>query len=302
MRRRAILAASVAALVATLLAACGIDAIGSFVEEPLPDRGIDDDGSAPAMPTDGEASDGGTADAGIDVEAGPRCDASLVVDDPLSAIDASTWILIADTSNVGWPQVETTAEGPAVALVTPSSGGNLGAIYLAQPLAIRAFDVKVRSLVTCPDAGGCSDGLAIVWLATDGGAPALQTYTSTPTFGIPAAVAGAGVAFDLQTDLGPNDPASPSVSLLAIDGVGAPGGYDWHTKSAPAPTFVGNRDLTLSLRKGQLTARVGGATAIAGPVDAGFTGYFGFAASTGGAIGHFVLRNFSATFYECDDP
>lgn len=295
MQGRAILAATVAAL----LAACGIDAIGAFIEETPPERRNEEDASTPAI--DAEPPDGASEDAGIDVEAGPRCDASFVVEDPLSAIDASTWILIADTSNAGWPQVETTAEGPAVALVTPASGGNLGAIYLAKPLPIRAFDVKVRSLATCPDAGGCSDGLAMVMLATDGGAAALQTYTSTPTFGIPASVPGIAVAFDLQTDVGPNDPTSPSVSLLAIDG-SAPGQYDWHTKSAPAPTFVGNRDLTLSLRKGQITATVGGQPAIAGPVDAGFTGYFGFAASTGGAIGHFVLRNFSGTFYECDDP
>lgn len=278
-------------------AACGIDALGQLVDEPR-DRADED-----ASTDGGPAPDATAADADIDVvDAGPRCDASYVVTDPLSMIDVDTWIVITDGTNVGFPAVETTSEGPAVALLAPDAGTNLGAIYLAEPVAMRAFDVKVRSLVTCPDAGGCADGLAFTWLATDGGATTLQTYTSTPTFGIPANVPGAGVAFDLQTDVSANDPASPSVSLLAIDGVGLPGQYDWHTKTAPAPTFAGNRDITLSLRKGQLTVKVDGAPAIDGPVDAGFTGYFGMSASNGLAFMRIALRSFSATFYECDDP
>jgi hypothetical protein len=293
-------------VLASLVAACGIDAVGQLVSGAPPDRDDEEaDADAPAIAPDG------SGDAGVDVvEAGPRCDASFVVSDPLSVIDLDTWIVIADGTNVGYPAVETTAEGPAIALLAPGAGTNLGAMYLAQPLAMRAFDVKVRSLVTCPDAGGCSDGLAFTWLAPpDGGTAGLQTFTSTPTFGIPANAPGAGVAFDLQTDVGPNDPAAPSVALLAIDGVGLPGAYDWHTKSAAAPTFAGNRDITLSLRKGQITVKVDGAPAIDGPIsadagagDAGFVGYFGMSASNGAAIGRFALRSFSATFYECDDP
>lgn len=296
MRRRALVAASIGALAA----ACGIDALGSLVVEPPSERGEGDEGGVDAASLDAGSSD--AADATVEAEAAPRCDASVVVVDPLDALDGGTWIVIADTTNVGYPAVETTGEGPAVGLVNDAGGTNLGALYLAKPIPIRAFDVKVRSIVTCPDGGGCSDGLAFTWLATDAGAAALQSFVSTPTFGIPPFVAGAGVAFDLQTDLAPNDPAAPSVSLLSIDGVGAPGAYDWHTKSAPAPTFAGSRDITLALRKGHLTVRVDGAPAIDGPVDAGFTGYFGMSASNGLALGRFALKSFRATFYECEDP
>jgi hypothetical protein len=48
--------------------------------------------------------------------------------------------------------------------------------------------------------------------------------------------------------------------------------------------------------------RLDGNVVLTGPVSTGFTGRFGIAASSGAQLGTFVVRSFSATFYECDDP
>ena len=48
----------------------------------------------------------------------------------------------------------------------------------------------------------------------------LQTFSSAATFGVPPAVKGGGVIFDVHQDTGQSDPTTPAVSTLAIDGVG----------------------------------------------------------------------------------
>jgi hypothetical protein len=275
-------------------------------------------------------------DAGVDAPApvdagpeaqpdtGPKCK-SIAFDDPLTTfgmvdagdagdggdagptrIDAGAeWLLIHDGSNAPYPQIDPSPEGPAASLVKPNGYSNLGAIYLPKPIVIRAFDVSFRYLMTCApeDAGGCSDGIAVVWLeATDAGAGPLQTYSSAATFGVPSAVKGGGVIFDVHQDTGQSDPPTPAVSTLAIDGVGTPGQYDWHTKNASYPMMNGKHDVALSLRAGVITVKIDGQPVVSGPVIYDFPAWFGIAASQGGQTGLFVVRNFKATFYECSEP
>jgi hypothetical protein len=58
----------------------------------------------------------------------------------------------------------------------------------------------------------------------------------------------------------------------------------------------------MRLRKGAIEVRVDGTLVQSGPVAAGFTGWFGFGASSGDTLGTFVVPSFSGTFYPCDDP
>ncbi len=296
-RRLAAIGAAVALVYAAV--ACGFDGFGTLAEDvSIPG------GDATAADANVSETAAPSSDAATDSAPRPlRCDGGRVTD-PLTTLDASTWIVIRDTSNGDHPAVDTSAEGPAVSLVLPGAFASLGAIYLAPARPIRAFDVSFRYSMTCPAAGGCADGLAAVWLEeTAAGAGGLQTYTSSATFGIPPAMRGAAVAFDVHLDTITGDPATPNVSILAIDGVRVPGQYDWHEQSQPVAGLVGSHDVTLRLRAGSLEVGFDGVMALKGPATTDFdAGYFGLAASSAAEVGTFVVRSFSGTFYECDDP
>jgi len=248
---------------------------------------------APITPTDG----------GIDADAAPKC-ASTTITDSFAELDGGSWVVIADLSNAPYPKIETTSEGPALALVAPDAAAmfSLGAVYISKPITIHAFDVTFRYLMTCP-AEPCSDGLAVLWLdATDAGTTPLATQVSTGTFAIPPGMNGAAVAFDVYQNAGANDPVPPIISTLAIDGTKTPVSYDWHTKNVAYPALVGNRTVALTLRNGMIEVKVDGTSMLTGPVHAGVPAWFGFGASQGPVTGLFEVKSFSGTFYECDDP
>jgi hypothetical protein len=292
-------------VVGAVAVACGLDAVGALeAEAPSPDASVDDPGTVPvvdASPDAADASFDADADATSDAEAGPRCDGGRYTD-PLTTLDASPWLVLHDTSNGAYPQVDPSAEGPAVSFVLPGAASSLGSIWLQPPIAFKAFDVSFRYLMTCPDAGGCSDGLAVAWLeATDAGAAALQTYTSTATFGLPPGARGGAVAFDVHQDLATGDGVTPAISFLGLDG-GVAGAYDWHTKTASTAVLAGNHAVAIRVRQGMAEVKLDGVVKLTGPVSTDFTGWFGFAASSGAELGTFAVRSFDATFYECDNP
>jgi hypothetical protein len=290
---RMLVALGVATALVITAVACGFDGTATLPGDGAP---APDATAADAIP---DETDSGSGDAG---PRPPRCDGGQT-SDPLSTLDASTWIVIRDTSNGDHPTVDPSVEGPAVSLVLPGATASLGAIYLSPARPIRAFDVSFRYLMTCADAGACADGLAAVWLqATDAGPAALQTFTSSATFGVPPGMRGGGVVFDVHTDPSTGDPPTPDVSIIAIDGLRVPGQYDWHVQSQLRPGLAGNHDVGLSLRAGSLEVRIDGVLVIKGPVATDFDGYFGLAASSAADIGTFEVRSFSGTFYECDDP
>lgn len=290
------------------LAACGIDLVGTSAPPSAPDV----DASLPP-PSEGDAASDADLDADADLDGGadadadaappPRCDAGTIVD-PLVTLDGGTWIVTHDGSNGDHPKIELGPDDAAAAsLLTPNDPSSIGGIWLASPRMIRALDLSFHAFVGCPDAGACQDGLAVVWLAaTDAGAAAdLQWYASSPTFGIPANAHGAGVAFDLHADPGPQDTPAPNVSLLAIDG-GAPASYDWTTLSTAPLALAGAHDVAIRVRKGVITVAIDGAQVLGGATATDFDAWFGLTASTGAAPATFYVRDVKATFYECDDP
>lgn len=292
------------ALLSSVAVACGLDAVGAIPPDVQADGEAGSD--ADTVDLDVTVADASSSrDADADADAGPKCDSGRYVDS-LTTLDASTWFIVHDPSNGDHPKIDPSAEGPAVSLILPGAGSSLGAIWLQPPVDIRAFDVSFRYLMTCPDAGGCSDGIAAAWVeSTDAGTAALQTGTSTATFGLPPGAKGAGVLFDVHTDTATGDGVTPSVSLIALDGR-TPGQYDWHAEAgadaAMEAGVIGDHDVKIRVRSGIAEVRLDGVLVTKGPVRTDFTGWFGIGASTGAQLGTFVVRKLDATFYVCDAP
>ncbi|HEY8074392.1 MAG TPA: hypothetical protein VIF62_09785 [Labilithrix sp.] len=294
------------ALLATVFVACGIDAAGTLA--PNVDGGQDAaPPPAPAPPPEGpsDAEEDAGSDTGVDAsdaEAGPKC-GSVTFSDPLTTLDTGAdggWVVVRDSSNGTYPQIDTSPEGPAVSLV--GFGGSVGGIWRS-PQPLEAFDVSFRYLVSCP-AGTCSDGLSAIWIeATDAGSGELYPALSGAGLGIPGAHDGGALVLDIFKDPGPNDPDVPSFSILAIDATKTSNNYDWHTKSGAADAgLFGAHDVAIHVRKGTLTATLDGAPLVSGSVATDFTGWLGLLGASGGTPGVFYVRNFAARFYVCDDP
>ncbi|HEY8074393.1 MAG TPA: hypothetical protein VIF62_09790 [Labilithrix sp.] len=296
------------ALLATVVVACGIDAVGSLAP-PAEDAGSDASLPPPPLPPEPPDADDGDSAIGVDAaEAGPKC-GFVDVSDSLTTLDGGLdggpdggWVIVHDSSNGTYPQIDTSPEGPAVSLV--GFGSSVGGIYL-QPRALKAFDISFRYIVECPGAvGSCSDGLSAIWLrANDGGPPELYAPVSGATLGVPPGLDGGALTLDIATDPGPVDPATPAFSFLGIDGTKSPGSYDWHLDSgAPDAGFLGGHDVKLHVRKKTGVAIVDGRTELASTVPTNFDGWVGLVAASGGTSAVFYVRNFAARFYECDDP
>jgi hypothetical protein len=287
---------------AGVAAACGLDVVGTFAAGAKEDAGQEDDASID-RPPDGVDAAGIDADATVD--AGPRC-AFVTVTDPLTALlgdGGDGWFVSHDISNGDHPKIDPSSEGPAVSLITPDVTSSAGAIWRA-PLPVHAFDVSFRYIITCD--GGCSDGLGLLWIEShDGGAPELFPPTSANTFAIPPGFRGSGVVLDVRSDTVANDPATPSLSVIAIDPTKTPGTYDWHvTNGSPDAGYLGSHHVAVRLRKESgLTATVDGVDVLTTPtVLMDFNAWFGIGASVASDKGTFVVRDFKAAFYECDDP
>jgi hypothetical protein len=298
MRRDRLVAALV---VGAFAAACGLDLVGAGLPGSTPDKS--------SLPPDGAATDDASPDApgndgATDADAKPPCP-SVTFTHALSVLDAGAdggWIIMHDSSNGDHPKIDPSPEGAAVSLI--GAGSSVGGIY-RPPAPLKAFDLSFRYIVQCPSGlTSCADGISAIWLeATDAGAGALYAPASGATLGVPPSMRGSAFSLDTYQDPAPADPAIPSFSILAIDPTKAPGSYDWHTTKGSADAgFVGAHDVTLTVRKGSLTAKLDGATVLTGPVATDFEGWMGVVASSGGTMGLFFVRNFSMTLYGCDDP
>jgi hypothetical protein len=322
-RRAAIAPAHVFAFVLALgvapLVACGLDAVGAqAISDASPngapdgaapsegEGGGDGDGASPGLP-DGDVPEATTIpfDAG-EVDAG--CN-TVTIDDPLSSISPSRWLVTSNGNNAGLPAVVGTTAGDIVKLVT-TRGGSRGGLWLANPVPLAAFDVQFTVYGACESTDwwdySCADGLAAAWLDTTGvssglGA-ALGNAGSGSTLGIPTGLSGAGIAIDYFQNAAPlSDPFVPSLETIAIDGTKPPATYDW-TKAAAQHTHLSGYTHTIGLRLRGTTLSVSydGAPAYA-PVTVPATpsGTFGFTAATGGESAVFYVWDFHAVFYDC---
>jgi hypothetical protein len=276
-------------------AACGISTLGTGGALP------EDAGTAPL--------DAGTSNATGDVaapEAAPPCAPTLTFTDPLSTIDATRWLTIKDSSNGDHPKVvmmgsESPLSGSVVSLLSPNDNSSRGGIWLAMPVPTRALDVKLSLQIVCTDPNNCADGFAIAWLDSSDKS-VLDTAASGRTFGIPPGVDGGAMSLDLWKNSETTDPDVPYVGVLAIDGSKNLGYYPWNVMASPkTPSLVNAlHTIALRLRAGALTVSVDDVTAASGAVPSGFSGLFGITAGTGGANAVFLVRDVTASFYDCD--
>jgi hypothetical protein len=323
-RRVAIAPARGIALVCVLglapVIACGLDAVGTdAISDASPNAAIDGatppsdegDGAVTRQPglADGDVPEATTIpfDAGeVDVDAG--CN-TVAIDDPLSSISASRW-LVTSSGNPGLPAPVSTNVGDIVKLVTTRDGSR-GALWLTNPVPLQAFDVQFTVFGDCGSYDifdpSCADGFVAAWLDTSGAGDlgaALDNAGTGSSFGIPSGLSGGGVAIDLHQNGFPiSDPYTPSLEALAIDGSMAPATYDWSKSTAQHTRLAGyTHTIGLRLRGTALTVSYDGQPAYGGApvtVPATPSGTFGFTAATGGENAVFYVWDFHAVFYDC---
>jgi hypothetical protein len=280
--------------------ACGIDVRGA-AGAPSADATVD----AGEAGTEGHVVDpGGDSDASVGFAGDASC-APTKIDDPLTTID-SKWI-VQEKNNSNRPAVISSGDSKIVSMIGGDRDDARGALFLANPVPTRAFDVQFKFAVDCGLYwwSGCADGMAAVWLdvsALGGGAlaGAVANAGTGSTFGIPNGLTGAGVGIDIHQN--PGDPSTPAIEILSIDGTRALGSYPWIVKST-SDKYDGAvaHTMRLSLRAGLLTATLDGKPLVSGVATTPTTSSaFGFTAATGGENGVFYVWDFHAAFFSCD--
>ena len=247
-----------------------------------------------------------SADAGIAAptpEAAPGCAPVVTFTDGLTTIDTTRWLVIKDGSNGDHPKAVTGGESPldggVVSLVTPGVNNSRGGLWLAMPLPTRAFDVTLSTMIVCKP--GCADGFAVAWVDTTDKS-VLDKASSGRTFGIPPGVDGGAMSLDLYKNTESSDPPVPYLGLLGVEGTKSAGNYAWNAAvTPPTPALINAlHTIALRMRGGTLTVSVDGTAQTSGAVPSGFSGFFGITAATGGAAATFLVRDVSASFYDCD--
>jgi hypothetical protein len=267
-------------------AACGLEVRGDLEVIPLPPS----------------HDDGGPDDSGASA---PDRDALCVVtiDDALGSIDETRWMRVfdAEADASGLPKIETVDGQKAVVLAKEGVRWARGAIWLRNAVPTTAFDVAFDFKIDCEN--DCADGLAAAWLDTTS-EQALGNANEAGTLGIPANVRGGAVAVDIYRNGQSNDDPTPNIQILDIDGVRAPGDYDWSVQTSnvyPSIDATGHH-VELRLRDGQVRVVMDGVAVREAKVTSAFEGTFGFTAATGGVSATFAVHHLRAKFYRCDVP
>jgi hypothetical protein len=284
----------VLALLLAAATACGISAVGEAVPQdaaaPVP--GID--AAQPAVTPDASAPDTAIPDAG------PPCEVK-VEDSFGTALDETRW-LRGFVNNDDYPKLANVG-GPVLSLIAGQKSQASGAVWLKTELPFEAFDIGLDFDIGCTNQD-CADGMAVVWVATTDPARLVDTAPGSG-LGIPRGTAGTAVAVDLFRSSGIQDPLTPNLSILGINGTAEPGTYNWTLVASPQnQNLVGaRRRLDLTLRHNTLDARVDGVSVVNGllatmPVK----GSFGIVAATGQDYARFAVKSLKATFYRCNVP
>ncbi|HVH45484.1 MAG TPA: hypothetical protein VM925_24190 [Labilithrix sp.] len=288
-------------LVLSLLVA--VSGCGLEVVTVARDRSPTEPDTPPQRATEGGAgvldaevvSDGG----GDGVEADAGCK-TVVVDDALGTIDEARWMR--SMNQAGYPSVAFPAGPgrPMVSLLPSMQANRHGGLWLKDPVPLRAFDVSVDYLVTCPAKGPCGDGIGVAWMKTTNPAD-LESAETGPALGVPKREGGA-VTVSLAYDFDNAHGAKPVTLAVHEMTAGLPGKI---ALSASNDSFV-RQILTMSLRmrSGTIEVSIGAGTSAVGftvnvaPAD--WAGYFGFVAGTSSAVDGAFVSSFHGKFHSCD--
>lgn len=176
---------------------------------------------------------------------------------------------------------------PGVRL-TPSIGGQTGALYWDSPYTFDRFDVTFGYRITTDPTSttyGPGDGLAFAWIAA-AAAPEV-VLNNGGGFGL-TGLTGYAVAVDVYQNGEYADPAVPNIAIKKTSDLS-----NVATTGAIAALIDGKEHtVRVRLASGSVTVSLDGAdvlgpTALPGYVP--YSGYFGFAAATGGAYEDHVL-------------
>ncbi len=180
-----------------------------------------------------------------------------------------------------------TYANPGVRL-TASAAGETGALYWDSPYTFDRLDVTFGYRITTDPASvdfGPGDGLAFAWIA--GNAPPDVVLNNGGGFGL-TGLTGYAVAIDAYQNGEYMDPAVPNISIKKTADV-----TNVASTGAIAALIDGNEHLVrVRLANGSVTVSLDG-TDVLGPIAlpgyAPYSGYFGFAAATGGAFEDHLL-------------
>jgi len=299
-RRRRLAASALAAAAAALawLSACGFDGSGTGARVTVVDGGVDLDAATledvvTAPPPESEA--------GSEIELDPDggCTARDVVD-PLTTIDRTRWI-VTNNAAAGTAPRSSSIDGTPLTVLVGYTRYSRGALWLAQPVPLVAFEVTFSFVVGCSrNIIGeliCADGLAATWMNTNDPARLDQGGVGD-TFGIPGGVKGGAVVVDVYGNGG--EPA-PMLKMLGLDPTRPPGGDGWRVASTGALPLTGRgHRMRIRAEKGRASVTVDGAPALEAPATLGGTGTFGLSAATGGEDALMAVWDFRGRFLDCD--
>jgi hypothetical protein len=287
--------------------------------------GLHRPGESVAPPPDGALVDTTTVDAIPDATEDaplPPCKASSVIDTPLTS-SFGEWSprshknaehpkigsFFGGNAAVLLPFVDTTpipidagpdADGGPAFFTPPERRDAIGGLWLTTPVALRSFDLELDFHVRCTNGSSCADGLAVGWLDTTSAA-GLTNENDGHRYGFPAAVSGGAVLVDTyqnkldETD----DPPSPSLQIVRLEGSKTLGLYKW-TLASKSTDFPGaNHKLAVSVRGTTVSVRYDGGAALTSTVPMVTRGLIGISAATGGQTDAVAVRNVKASFYEC---
>ncbi len=282
-----------------------------------------------AGPDDSQDPDAGTGSetSQLDATAFDAADAQRPPCNPERTIDTPLATTLGDWSprairNGSYPKVEKFQDSPAAVLypivdttpfpvdpMNPDAGTTsapertnaVSGIWQLSPLALRSFDVELEILVRCTSSDSCADGAAFIWLDTTNAA-LLNDGGTGHTQGIPAGVSGGAVFLDNfhngdadET----NDPATPALEIVKIDGTKPLGAYPWVVTSL-ASKFLGSwHKVGISVRGDAVSVRYDGAVALTANVPSVARGLIGISGGTGGETDAVAVRNVKGTFYAC---
>jgi hypothetical protein len=260
------------------------------------------DGVVDASDAEASSADAPSIDAFVPQDAGDVCAPRTVIDSVFS-VDLAGWEPLGRASGA-YPRIETFAGMPAAVLFPFQPASELqfarSGVWLAQPVALEAFDLSAQVQLRCTSTTSCADGVALAWLDTTD-RTRLTSSNVQQTMGLPDGTTGSAVVFDIYRNAPPEtpDPLAPSLQLVVLDPKAKVGAYDWFVDTAPASFLQAWHTVTIRVRGDQAVVGYDGAELLSGKVPRVALGLFGITAGTGGETHASAVRNVRGTFYDC---
>jgi hypothetical protein len=174
-------------------------------------------------------------------------------------------------------------------------------IWQVTPVPLRSFDVQYDFYLRCSSSSSCADGSSFAWLDTTD-VSSLTNESVGHVMGLPITVSGAAVIADLYKNGADesSDPAVPAIEIVKIDKTLDVGHYPWVEAASATDFRAAWHTMAISVRGDTVEVRYDGAPRLSAKVPEIARGLVGISAGTGGKTSAAAVRNFKASFYDCE--